>query len=180
MGRVRSILDNGGDGIVIDIECHLSNSLPNIVIVGFASKSVDEAKERIRGALANSKIRLPKKRITINLAPADIPKEGSAFDLPILVSILQSGQLVSQKVNDDSIVLGEVGLDGTIRPIRGVIGKILGAKKHGHTEFWIPADNLSQAELIPGITLHPSPYKERHRVLSDTKRGLADHNDRIE
>ena len=85
MHKVVTILDsNSLSGTLIEIESHLSNSLPNIVIVGFASKSVDEAKERIRGAMASSNIKLPKKRIIINLAPADIPKEGSFFDLPIL------------------------------------------------------------------------------------------------
>lgn len=96
MAKIISILDNNSTGILVDIESHLSNSLPNIVIVGFANKSVDEAKERIRGALANSNVKLPKKRIAINLAPADIPKDGSYFDLPILVSILATAKLINQ------------------------------------------------------------------------------------
>lgn len=155
MIRVRSILDNNAAGVLVDIECHLSNSLPNIVIVGFASKSVDEAKERIRGALASSNIRLPKKRITVNLAPADIPKEGSAFDLPILLSILLSGGLVARGPAEESVVIGEVGLDGTVRAVRGIIGKILSARTLGITEFWVPKDNLPQANLIPDIKIHP-------------------------
>lgn len=130
MAKVLSILDSGSSGILIDIESHLSNSLPNIIIVGFANKSVDEAKERIRGALASCEIKLPKKRITINLAPADIPKDGSYFDLPILVSILATAKIISQSPDDKTIVLGEVGLDGSIRAIRGIIGKILAAKRN--------------------------------------------------
>lgn len=148
-------MENGGDGTIIDVECHLSNSLPNIVIVGIANKAVDEAKERIRGAFANSKIKLPKKRITLNLAPADIPKEGSAFDLPMVVAILQAGHLVDQGCPEDTIVMGEVGLDGTIRPIRGIIGKILASRKLGINRFWIPKDSLKQAQLIPNIEVLP-------------------------
>lgn len=155
MGKIQSILDGNVGGVLIDIECHLSNSLPNIVIVGFANKSVDEAKERIRGALASTSIKLPKKRITVNLAPADIPKEGSSFDLPILLSILLSGKLITDTPGDKAIVVGEVSLDGTVRPIRGIIGKIISAKKLGIKEFWIPKGNLKQAQLVPGITIYP-------------------------
>lgn len=174
MADIRSVLDSGGKSTIIDIECHLSNSLPNIVIVGFASKAVDEAKERVRGALASSKIAIPKRRITINLAPADIPKEGSSFDLPILLSILVAGKMVAKKPSPESLVLGEVSLDGTIRPIRGIIGKILGAKELGFIEFWLPNENLKQAQMIPGITLHPlSSVTQLYRILNgiepDTK-----------
>lgn len=166
--KVQSIIDSGSSGVLVDIECHLSNSLPNIVIVGFANKSVDEAKERIRGALANSNIKLPKKRITVNLAPADIPKEGSAFDLPILLSILLSGGLVKKEPSTKSVVVGEVGLDGNIRPIRGIIGKILSANKLGVKEFWIPKGNLYQANLIPGIVVHPiESVVQLYRILNE-------------
>ncbi len=148
-------MDYGGEATAIDIECHLSNSLPNIIIVGIASKAVDEAKERIRGAFASSKINLPKKRITLNLAPADIPKEGSSFDLPMAVSILQRANLVSTPCPADTIVMGELGLDGSVRPIRGVIGKLLAARKLGFTNFWLPQANLNQALLVPNIKVMP-------------------------
>jgi len=155
MGKIQSILENGSAGILIDVECHLSNSLPNITIVGFASKSVDEAKERIRGALASTGIKIPKKRITVNLAPADIPKEGSSFDLPILISILNSGKLITSTPDEKAVIIGEVSLDGSVRPVRGIIGKILSAKKLGITDYWIPSKNLDQARLIPDITIYP-------------------------
>jgi len=155
MGNILSILDNGDSPIIVDIECHLSNSLPNIVIVGFANKAVDEAKERIRGALASSKIKLPRKRIVLNLAPADIPKEGSVFDLPMIVSILTTAGILKNSPGEKSIILGEVSLDGSVRPIRGIVGKILSAKKLGYKEFWIPGSNLAQANLIPGISVMP-------------------------
>lgn len=153
---VKTVLGTGNSarGMIIEVECHLANSLPNIVIVGVATKSVDEAKERIRGALSSSNIRLPKKRITINLAPADVPKEGSSFDLAIVTSIMQTAQLVRRQTNK-TIVIGELGLDGSIRPVRGIIGKILSARSLGFDSFIIPEKNLLQASLIPNIKLCP-------------------------
>lgn len=154
MSKIHSIIDNGNHGTLAVIECHISNSLPNIVIVGFAHRSTTEARERIRGALAKSKIPLPRKRITINLAPADIPKEGSSFDLAILVAILSASGLITIKSTNKTVILGEVGLDGSIRAIRGIIGKMLAAKKLGIHTFWIPKNNFAQASLIPDINLY--------------------------
>lgn len=151
--KVKTVTGNVGHNVLIDVECHLSKSLPNIIIVGFASKSVDEAKERLKGAFATSNIRLPKKRIALNLAPADLPKEGSSFDLAMAVAILQQAELVPQEVGENCVVIGELGLDGSIRPVRGIIGKILSAKKLGITQFIIPAGNLQQARLVPGVDL---------------------------
>src|SRR5271154_2693936 len=95
--RVQSIVDVGTGGMLVDIECHISAGLPSIVIVGFANKAVDEAKERIRSAFTNSQLELPKKRITINLAPANIPKDSTSFDLAIATSVLvASGQCPHQ------------------------------------------------------------------------------------
>src|SRR4051812_31046865 len=97
MAKVQSIITAGSDGLIVDIECRLSNNLPNIVIVGSASRAVDESRERIRGAFATSRIMLPRKRITVNLAPADLPKADSGFDLAIAVSILMAdGQVTSR------------------------------------------------------------------------------------
>lgn len=153
--RVQSLVDLGTSGLVVDIECHLSNNLPNIVIVGLATRAVDESKERIRGAFASSNLQMPRKRITINLAPADIPKDTSSFDLAIATSILQTSGQLATKLKDTEALLGELGLDGSIRPVRGIIGKILAGRSHGITTFYIPAANLPQAQLIPHITLIP-------------------------
>ncbi len=168
---VKSVLgtSSSAQGIIIDIECHLANSLPNIVIVGVATKSVDEAKERIRGALASSNIRLPKKRITINLAPADIPKEGSSFDLAIAAAIMQASESVAGNTGD-SIVIGELGLDGSIRPVRGIIGKILSAKKLGYKRFIIPAKNMEQVSLIPNVEIFDiNNLKELFEALQEVE-----------
>jgi len=150
--QIQSILSTGSDGVIIDVECHLSNGLPNIVIVGFASKAIEEAKERIRSAFASTKLLLPRKRITINLAPADIPKDSTSFDLPIAVAIL-TAENQSAKLLSNTALIGELGLDGTIRPVRGIIGKLLVGRDKGLKTFYVPQKNLNQARMVPGITV---------------------------
>ncbi|MEO6761654.1 MAG: YifB family Mg chelatase-like AAA ATPase [Candidatus Saccharimonadales bacterium] len=149
---VQSPIETGQHGLMVDIECSLSNGLPGIIIVGFANKAVDEAKERIRSAFTGSKIDLPRKRITINLAPADVPKDSSGFDLAIAASILQASHQSRRDLTGFAI-MGELGLDGTVRPIRGIIGKLLVSKNRGIKSFIIPSSNLSQALLVPNIDI---------------------------
>lgn len=167
---VQSIIASGSSGIIVDIECHLSNNLPNIIIVGFANKAVDEAKERIRGAFADSHIMLPRKRITINLAPADIPKADSGFDLAIAVSILLASEQVPSSLTAQQAFIGELGLDGSTRPVRGIIGKILTGRQKGITTFYIPIGNLKQAQLVPQVQLVPV---ERLQQLYNHLTGVA-------
>lgn len=150
---VQSIIAAGSSGIVVDIECHLSNNLPNIVIVGFANKAVDEAKERLRGAFADSHIELPRKRITVNLAPADIPKADSGFDLAIAAAILLASEQVPPIFDSHQAFIGELGLDGSTRAVRGIIGKLLLGRSKGITTFFIPRANVRQAQLVPKITI---------------------------
>lgn len=156
----------GTDGIVVDIECHLSNNLPTIIIVGFASKAVNEAKDRLRGAFTSSQLQLPRRRITINLAPADIPKNDSGLDLAIALSILVASEQI-MAIPPDNLAIGELGLDGGLRPVRGIIGKLLTARHRGITTFYIPLANLQQAQLIPGVRLYPAAsLQQLHAHLS--------------
>lgn len=141
---IQSIITNGSSGMLVDIECHLSNNLPNIIIVGFANKSVGEASERLRGAFASSKLELPRKRILINLAPAD-----SGFDLAIAVSIIQASAPQTFKA-PAAVYIGELGLNGSTQAVRSVIGKLLVGRDLGLTTFYVPAANISQAQLVPG------------------------------
>jgi magnesium chelatase family protein len=151
---VQSITASGSSGVIVDIECHLSNNLPNIIIVGFANKAVDEAKERIRGAFADSLIMLPRKRITVNLAPADIPKGDSGFDLAIAVSIILASEQAVLAAGK-TVFIGELGLDGSLRAVRGIIGRLLTGRGKAIDSFYIPQANLRQARLVPNITLYP-------------------------
>lgn len=152
---IQTILNFGSNGIVIDIECQLSNGLPGITIVGLGNKAIDESRERVRSAFASSQLPMPRKRITINLAPADVPKESSSLDLAIALAILQADGQVRQALPSKLAVIGELGLDGTTRPVRGIIGKLLTGKKHGIEQFFIPAGNLMQAQLVPNISVTP-------------------------
>ncbi|HTB48744.1 MAG TPA: YifB family Mg chelatase-like AAA ATPase [Verrucomicrobiae bacterium] len=179
---VQSIIASGTSGTIVDIECSLSNNLPNIIIVGFANKAVDEAKERIRGAFADSRIMLPRKRITVNLAPADIPKADSGFDLAIAVSILLASEQIPDTVTKRQAFIGELGLGGNTRAVRGIIGKLLAGRAQGITTFYIPAANLKQAQLIPNITLVPintlqQLYNHCHQTarLTPVKTGAGKH-----
>jgi len=153
--RIQSIIGNGNNGTIVDIECSLSNSLPAIVIVGFANKAVDEAKERIRGAFADSHILLPRKRITINLAPADLPKADSGFDLAIAVAVMRASEQIPDMFSAPDAFIGELGLNGEVRAVRGVIGKLLAGRSKGVRNFYIPAANMKQAQLVPNVRLFP-------------------------
>ena len=167
--RIHSIIDYGSTGLQVDVECHLSKGLPTMVIVGLANKAVDEAKERLRGAFTNIDLPLPRKRITVNLAPGDVPKDSTSFDLAIATAIMFAGKLVKPSDLDKCIFIGELGLDGTIRPVRGIIGKVLAGRALGFSKFFIPVGNSIQARMIPGIEIVACPnLKDIYLHFNDT------------
>lgn len=155
MKNLHSVIDHGLQGVALDIECHITNGLPGIVIIGFANRSIEEAKERLRAAFSNSGLPLPRKRITLNLAPGDIPKDGTSLDLAMAAAILQTDQDLPPILSAQDILIGELGLDGAIRPVRGIIGKLLAARQLGFKRFYIPYGNIEQAKLVPNITILP-------------------------
>lgn len=183
MVTVKSVHELGSDGVVVEIQSHLANGLPTLQLIGVVGKSLDEARERIRSAFASAGLDFPRKKITVNIAPSDIPKNGAHFDVALAISILlESGQL--KPFANDPIFLGELGLDGSVKPIRGILGKILTAKQHGYSHFVIPEENMQQAMLIPAIHLFPivslkSLYKAAvgsDMTFTDTKQGLPLNN----
>ena len=151
LSSVSSSILEGVSGRMVTVECDLSNSLPSVIIVGLGSKSVDESKERIRSAFSHSSLQMPKKRITLNLAPADIAKDGASFDLPMALSILLRSEQIPKNCLNNSAAVGELGLDGSIRSVRGVIGHALTAKEAGLKTIYIPFANAGQASLVTGI-----------------------------
>lgn len=166
--NVQSLITMGSEGIIIDVECHQTNGLPAMIIVGLGNKAVDESKERVRNAYASSKINFPRKRITINLAPADIPKESANLDLAIAAAIMQDSKQSRQAFTKNQAVIGELGLDGSVRPVRGLIGKMVAGKKLGIDTFYIPKANLAQALLVPEATIIPvRNLKELYLGLND-------------
>jgi magnesium chelatase family protein len=169
--KVRSVISHGTRGLLVDIECSFSNSLPGIVIVGSAAKAVDEAKERLRAAFSGNELQLPRKRITLNLAPADLPKNDSGLDLGMAAAILLASQQIRLANSKTTAFIGELGLDGSVRATRGIIGKLLTARDKGITDFYLSHENLSQAQLVPHIRLHPiTSLKELGALLDGSIR----------
>ncbi len=140
----------------VTVETHLANGLPGISIVGLPEKAVQESRDRVRCALQNSGFEMPKRRITIHLAPADLPKQGSRFDLAIATGILiASGQLL-QPASEEPELYGELALSGELRPVSGILPAALAAQTAGHSVVLHP-DNLPEAGLIEDLTLYPVP-----------------------
>lgn len=146
-------MDCGSSDQLVTIECHATHGLPCVVIVGFAGRAVDEARERLRAAFHASSLTFPRKCVTINLAPADIPKHGTSFDLGMAAAVMAADRMVHSLPS--AIYIGELGLDGEVRAVRGLIGQLLTAKAKGYRTFFIPVGNLEQAHLVPDITIIP-------------------------
>lgn len=139
---------------LVNVEVDISSSgLPSFTIVGLTDRAIDEARERVRAAIRNSGAEFPPRRITVNLAPADLPKEGPLFDLSIAVGILiASGQLVAEI--DDCLFVGELSLDGSLRYTNGVLPLVLMAKRLGLVRVFVPIDNANEAALVDGISIY--------------------------
>ena len=143
----------GLDAYKIEVEVDVINSLPGVIIVGLPDNAVSEARERMRSAIKNSGYTFPKGKVVINLAPADIKKEGSHFDLPMTVGILQEeGVIDSEKLKDTAFV-GELSLDGSLRGVNGILPIVTGLKECGIKTVFVPSDNAKEAALVNGIEI---------------------------
>lgn len=146
-----SIAPIGFDGHVIEVESDMTKGLPSLQIVGLGNKAIDEAKERVRSALHNSLLEFPARRITINLAPAELPKDGSHYDLAIALAILTSSGQLRQREVAGAVFAGELALDGSVRPIKGAIVVVEAAKASGAHTVYLPVANVAQGCLVDGI-----------------------------
>lgn len=153
--RLRTASTLGVGAFLVEIETHLENALPAFVVVGLPDSAVKESRERVSAAIKNSHFVFPNKKITVNLAPADIRKEGSAFDLPIAVGILKSMGIVSAQDLDKTLILGELALDGTLRPIHGALPIAITAKNDGLVRVILPAQNADEAAVVSGVEIIP-------------------------
>ena len=154
LAKVSSCAVVGLDGEVVQVEVDISSGLPAFAIVGLPDTAVQEAKERVRAAVRNSGHSFPMKRITVNLAPADLRKEGPAYDLPIAVGILMaSGQVPASR--DGSVFLGELSLDGKLRHTTGVLPMVALARSRGLRTVFVPADDAGEAALVDGVEVVP-------------------------
>lgn len=151
VARVLSGALTGFDGALIEVETDMKSGLPGLQIVGMGNKAIDEARQRVRSAISNSLLDFPAQKITVNLAPAELPKDGTHLDLPIALSVLvASGQLKQTEVNK-ALFAGELALDGSLRPIRGAVLLAELARTTGATKFFLPLQNAPQARLVPNI-----------------------------
>ncbi len=144
----------GIDGVKIAVEVDVTNGLPGFDIVGLPNMAVREARERVKAAIRNSAYPFPMTKITVNLAPADLKKEGSGLDLPMAVGVLVSSNFLTQDMVNGKIFIGELSLDGSIRKLAGVLSMIIEAKKSGFKEIFIPAENAAEGKLIAGIDVY--------------------------
>ncbi len=148
--RVNSIALFGMDSYMVDVEADVSGGMPVFDIVGLPDAAVRESRNRVRAVIKNNKLKFPVSRITVNLAPADLRKEGSVYDLPILIAILKSsGQFPFDL--DDSAFVGELSLDGRLRSVTGVLAMAIAAKEAGIKRLFVPQDNAAEGAVVDGI-----------------------------
>src|SRR6218665_3852442 len=152
LGLLHSRAQGGGEAAAVSVEAHLANGLPGMPLVGLPETAVKESKDRVRSAILKSGFDFPARRITLNLAPADLPKDGGRFDLAIALGILAaSGQIPAEGL-EQLECLGELALSGAVRPVQGVLPAALAARAAGRT-LVVPRANAEEASLASGLTV---------------------------
>lgn len=160
LSKIHSFGLQGIDGFMVEVEVDINSGLPRFDVVGLADTAIKESKERVRSAIRNSGFGYPNKRITVNLAPADVKKEGPLYDLPIAVGVLCASSdneiknLTSQNAGK-YVILGELSLNGEVKAVRGVLPILISARKAGFKNFIVPAANALEASFIEGINVYP-------------------------
>lgn len=185
LGKVNSFGLKGIDGYKLEVEVDLNKGLPKFEIVGLPDASVKESKERVRSAVKNSALPFPMHKITVNLAPASMKKEGSIYDLSIALGILVAEEIVQDKKLKDFVVLGELSLNGEIKSINGILPLIISAKQAGFVKFIIPKENRKEASFIEGVEVYSfnrlsdvvSFLNSELKVLPDEKSEWKSKND---
>ena len=145
----------GIDGFIVNVEVDITRGMPCFNIVGLASIEIKEAKERVKSAIINSGFEFPAKRIVVNLSPADIKKEGSLLDLPISIGLLINYIQKEKSYFDETIFVGELSLDGSLKKVRGILPIVLSAKQKGYKRIFIPHENLKESSYVDGIEIIP-------------------------
>jgi magnesium chelatase family protein len=171
LARVYSCAVIGLEGVVVEVEVDASQSLPNIVIVGLPDAAVQESRERVQSAIKNSGLYFPRKRITVNLAPAAVRKEGPAYDLPIATGILIASAQIPPEGIEGSLVIGELSLDGSVRHVRGVLSMAALARQQGFERIFVPAIDAAEAALIPNLPSPRTTCRPRRTPISLKSRG---------
>ncbi len=155
LARVLSATLQGIEAATVSVEVDVASGLPCFTTVGLPDSTVRESRDRIRAALRNAGFEFPAERITVNLAPADLRKAGAAFDLPMALGILCATGLVKPGRLERALVLGELSLDGRVRPVRGVLPVALHCRRHGYAPLVVPADNAAEASVVEAVEVIP-------------------------
>jgi magnesium chelatase family protein len=156
LARVRSCATQGIEGFLVQVEADLGAGLPTFTIVGLPDAAVRESRERVLAAIRNSGFEFPARKITINLAPAHVRKEGGRFDLPIAVAVLlASGQIPRGGPVENGVYVGELALDGTVRGVRGILAVLVAARREGAEPVWLPREHAAEARALPGLAIQP-------------------------
>lgn len=159
----------GVTGHLVEVEADLASGLPTVVLSGLPDTALHEARDRVRAAIVNSGQRWPNRRITVNLLPATLPKYGSAFDLAIAAALLGGSGEMPLAPLDQVAVLGELGLDGTVRPVRGVLPMVAAAARAGISRVVVPVDNAAEAAVVPGVRVRA--VDSLHRLVAFIRDG---------
>ncbi len=157
VARTHSVALVGVEGYPVEIESDIANGLPGLLLVGLPDTALREARDRIRAAVLNSREQWPQRRITVGLSPASLPKRGSGFDLGIAISVLAAAGAVPLAAIEGVAFLGELGLDGQVRPVRGVLPAVAAAARAGFGKVIVAAANLAEAALVPGLRVAGTP-----------------------
>jgi magnesium chelatase family protein len=155
LARVHSCAVVGLEGVIVEVEVDYSNGLPAVIIVGLPDAAVQESRERVQTAVKNAGLNFPRHRIVVNLAPAAVRKEGPAYDLPIALGVMILAGFLPQQVVENTIVVGELSLDGLVRHTRGVLPMAATARASGFKRMFVPEADAGEAALIPGLEVIP-------------------------
>ncbi|WP_136799254.1 YifB family Mg chelatase-like AAA ATPase [Desulfosediminicola ganghwensis] len=147
LAKITSCTSYGVSGLLIDVEVDVALGLPTFATVGLPDSAVRENKDRVKAAIKNCGYEFPNKRITVNLAPADVRKEGAGFDLPTAMGILAATELIQPKQLEETCIVGELSLDGSVRPVKGVLAMLLAAREAGIKRFIVPKENMEEAAI---------------------------------
>ena len=155
LAKVSSVALNGLEAHAVEVEVDLAAGLPMFTVVGLPDTTVRESRDRVRSALRNTGFCFPQRRVTVNLAPADLPKEGAGFDLPIAVGILAAEGLIPADVLRHYVMVGEVSLEGGIKPVRGVLSMALSCRGRSFKGFLVPSENAAEAAIVEDVEVYP-------------------------
>ena len=155
LGRLRSAAMSGVEASLVEVETDVSGGLPAFNVVGLPDSTVRESRDRVRSAIRHAGFEFPERRITVNLAPADVRKSGASYDLPIALGLLAATGVLPTRLLDDLVVVGALSLDGGVQPVRGVLPVALLAARHGH-RLVLPAANVREGRIVRQVTLRPA------------------------